>query len=1045
MIADATTQSSFSDVGGYLAYGATENDNRVDNRWRRVNWETGRNVLGIGMEDAIGHMRVVAAKKGSRTEKPVYHVILSWQSGNEEEGIEPDDPSREEMEAAADRVRAELGLEEHQAWIVAHRDTGTKHLHMMINRVHPATGEVWEPDFDQRAMFRALRDLEEEYGWDRPAEKTLTKLRRERKAESLEIWEVNREKQDGPASTRKWARDEAMEDFREAWSWAELERRLEEKGASLEPRRERGMVLEKDGGYAALSSIHSEISRPKLEERFEQSWEAYRDGAPSPLEDTVADYQLGLRHDDYRPDTDRSETTGSGEGVAPDENGVVSWARGAGVPEILKAARSWKQAEEILIGMGAGLRPRPDGEVALVQGGHYISLHRVDPEVAADQLATRYGHRFRHHVFHHWRNDDSNGSDADASNSDDPPHRGPNSNQPRFRSSSRRRVRRVGQEKQEAAGLWSSPNADEDAPPVAAAERQVRRLAALRAVASRLREQTVRTSRTAEAVLDEQQADAQRALIGALRDVAARSDALDDLPTCEDIQALQEALDERQRDVLREGASRAQSLSDSAEWILETELSDHQHQALRYADLEGRLKQVAEGSQEKVGSSPERRAADDSAGNDSALRSRSYGKRAARLRQILTAMSSTEVSELKVHLDTCEDLARHPGMAEAARAHRKAIEGMWDRVRDRPEGERLTSRQVQALSGLYNASRSASPDEPAAQGLREAVAKMDEGERDGLKAHLEGEPEKRQHLTEVERQVRARRKRVKRHRRALRRQKQRREAAREHAYESAGTKIDWAIRRIRKQIDSDNTVEAGHTYIESQKKVERLQKRLQATLRRYAPLPIGSPLRQTLSKNPFQKGIRSKASLRGESVAENQSLQVERISSEELPPESKANANTPSLAEAMNKALTEQEWAALQEGIFWAEIRADRMERGDQEAFTALRKRQRDAVQHCEALDRRSASDKSRDHRDAAARLLARMDDRRRQEVVSVLGSRGRVAYATRVEPEVERLKRRVDTGDHGEADRDAPADSDRSRGEEQRGSSRGWERGPSR
>jgi hypothetical protein len=180
-------------------------------------------------------------------------------------------------------------------------------------------------------------------------------------------------------------------------------------------------------------------------------------------------------------------------------------------------------------------------------------------------------------------------------------------------------------------------------------------------------------------------------------------------------------------------------------------------------------------------------------------------------------------------------------------------------------------------------------------------------------------------------------------------------------------------------------------------------------------------------------------------VAENQSLQVERISSEELPPESKANANTPSLAEAMNKALTEQEWAALQEGIFWAEIRADRMERGDQEAFTALRKRQRDAVQHCEALDRRSASDKSRDHRDAAARLLARMDDRRRQEVVSVLGSRGRVAYATRVEPEVERLKRRVDTGDHGEADRDAPADSDRSRGEEQRGSSRGWERGPSR
>jgi hypothetical protein len=409
-------------------------------------------------------------------------------------------------------------------------------------------------------------------------------------------------------------------------------------------------------------------------------------------------------------------------------------------------------------------------------------------------------------------------------------------------------------------------------------------------------------------------------------------------------------------------------------------------------------------------------------------------------------MSSTEVSELKVHLDTCEDLARHPGMAEAARAHRKAIEEMWDRVRDRPEGERLTSRQVQALSGLYDVSHSASPDEPATQELREAIVKMDEGERDGLKAHLEEEPEKRQHLTEVERQVRARRQRVKRHHRALLRQKQRREAAREHAHKSAGTKIEWAIRRIRKQIDSDNTVEAGHTYIKSQKKIERLQKHLQATLRRYAPLPIGSPLRQTLSKNPFQKGMRSKGSLRGESVAENRSLQVERISSEELPPESKANAtSTSSLAEAVNKALTEQEWAALQEGIFWAEIRADRMERGDQKAFAALRKRQREAVQHCEALGRRCASDKLRNHRDTAARLLARMDDRRRQEVVSVLGSRGRVAYATRVEPEVERLKRRSDTGDHGEADRDASADSGGSRREERQGSSRGWERGPSR
>jgi hypothetical protein len=282
MVAQTHVVGSVDTLAHYLSYGKAENNNKVENRDERVAWESDRNLRGAGsIKVAKRRFKQAAARKGRMVKKPNYEIILSWQSGNEKEGIPPDDPSREEMEQSVDRVLSELNLEEHQAWIVAHRDTDTPHVHVVVNRVHPRTGETWSPSYDQTTLYHTLREIEEEKGWHRPGPMKIEDLSSDRQ-KNLEYWEKESEKLGRERSVRQWAREEGIPGLlKGAESWEQVEKILHGTGATLKPRRERGMVIERDGGHAALSSIDPTISRPKLEDRYGQSWEAYREGRES--------------------------------------------------------------------------------------------------------------------------------------------------------------------------------------------------------------------------------------------------------------------------------------------------------------------------------------------------------------------------------------------------------------------------------------------------------------------------------------------------------------------------------------------------------------------------------------------------------------------------------------------------------------------------------------------------------------------------------------------------------------------------------------------
>jgi len=93
---------------------------------------------------------------GRQAKLPVYHYSLAWA---------PDqNPTRAEMIAFGLRSMKALGVEEHEALFVAHDDTPHRHLHVMLNRVHPVTGLMAKMDHDQNRLSRLAQALEMEDG-----------------------------------------------------------------------------------------------------------------------------------------------------------------------------------------------------------------------------------------------------------------------------------------------------------------------------------------------------------------------------------------------------------------------------------------------------------------------------------------------------------------------------------------------------------------------------------------------------------------------------------------------------------------------------------------------------------------------------------------------------------------------------------------------------------------------------------------------------------------------------------------------------------------
>jgi DNA-binding transcriptional ArsR family regulator len=139
-------------LAAYLVHGRTGLEEG------RIGWASARNLPTDDPELAATLMRATAAQN-VRGEKPVYHLAMAF---------DPGDPvDRATMERVADRVLARLRLEEHQALIVSHRDREHAHLHILVNRVHPESGRLWDRWQDMPTIQQVLREEERALGRSR--------------------------------------------------------------------------------------------------------------------------------------------------------------------------------------------------------------------------------------------------------------------------------------------------------------------------------------------------------------------------------------------------------------------------------------------------------------------------------------------------------------------------------------------------------------------------------------------------------------------------------------------------------------------------------------------------------------------------------------------------------------------------------------------------------------------------------------------------------------------------------------------------------------
>lgn len=94
--------------------------------------------------------------KGRKNTKPVYAYSISWHPSQE--------PTQEQIIKAGQESLKAVGLDDYEFIMVAHNDEAHKHLHIIVNRVHPETGIAAKLSNDYRSLSNWAEQYERSHG-----------------------------------------------------------------------------------------------------------------------------------------------------------------------------------------------------------------------------------------------------------------------------------------------------------------------------------------------------------------------------------------------------------------------------------------------------------------------------------------------------------------------------------------------------------------------------------------------------------------------------------------------------------------------------------------------------------------------------------------------------------------------------------------------------------------------------------------------------------------------------------------------------------------
>ena len=252
MIASTSSGARFGRLAQYLVAG------RSGKEFDRVDWTSSRN-LPTDDPRLDAQLMQATSEASVRVEKPVYHVSLSFDTSD------PVDQQR--MELAADRVLSSLGLAEHQAVLVAHRDRQHPHVHLMVNRVHPETGVAWERWQDRPRIEKELRAIERDLG----LRQVPGRLYREPGIDAPERSLRTRGEEYALARTGETPFSDhvrkLLPELRAAQNWSDLDDTLRAHGLRLEPKGQ-GLVITDGTHQVKASRVGRDLSINRIEQKF---------------------------------------------------------------------------------------------------------------------------------------------------------------------------------------------------------------------------------------------------------------------------------------------------------------------------------------------------------------------------------------------------------------------------------------------------------------------------------------------------------------------------------------------------------------------------------------------------------------------------------------------------------------------------------------------------------------------------------------------------------------------------------------------------------
>lgn len=163
----------------------TDAERALDEMWRTAD------------DQAFLKMQAGVSRGGRVCENPVKTLSLSWHKD--------DEPTPEHMIASADAFLKYMGWDQHQAVYIGHNDTEHRHIHIVLNRVHPETGRTIDDYRERKRAQEWALGYEKEQENIRCAAREVRAADREGRAPELETGKAAHHQQEKAADQHRQA------------------------------------------------------------------------------------------------------------------------------------------------------------------------------------------------------------------------------------------------------------------------------------------------------------------------------------------------------------------------------------------------------------------------------------------------------------------------------------------------------------------------------------------------------------------------------------------------------------------------------------------------------------------------------------------------------------------------------------------------------------------------------------------------------------------------------------------------------------------------